>query len=85
MKYEICWTPTYVGPYLYGILIPADGLGGGRGRSKPSPPLLNYFLMVDFVAFYDTTLYIWIAPTKTKNMRVLGKKLWTLWQIETKF
>ena len=75
MSWELCLNPP-----LYGLLIPTDGRGGW----KP-PPLLNYFLMVEFAVFYDTTLYIWIAPTKIQKMRVLGKKLWILWQIETKF
>ena len=42
-----------INPTSYGILIPAYGRGGGVDTT---PPPLNYFVMVDFVVFYDTTL-----------------------------
>ena len=61
-------------PTFYGLLIPADGRGVGGNH----PPLLNYFLMVEFAVFYDTTLCIWIAPSKIQKMRVLVNKLWIL-------
>ena len=53
---EICFNPT-----LASIMIPADGRGGG-----------NYFLMVDFLVFHDTTLYTYIAPCKIQKIWVLG-------------
>ena len=34
--------------------------------------LLNYFLLVDFQLFYNTTFLIYIANCKIQNMKVLG-------------
>ena len=42
------------------------------------------YSLIHFAVFYDTILYIWIAPTKIQKMRVPGKKLWILWHIEEK-
>ena len=69
-----------INPTLAGILIPSDG-GGGGGRWKPHP-LLNYFLMVDFVGL--KILKIYIALCKIQYMGVLGHKLWILWPFEEK-
>ena len=54
-----------------------------RPIDSPPPKLFFNGWICCFLWYYF--IYIWIAPTKIQKMRVLGKKMWILWQIETKF